>query len=323
MPPGRTPAAPVTFEPKPRQPPTRKPGEPLAPPVPPPPEPPPGFKLMTAPAGVAFARRGVQPPGQYYITTDDKLLVLVFSSVVGQFINLTARVLTPTGKIVIHSFPVPETPPYGVGLYLCELTEGYLLDVKATCGTAFITRGQVWITISLRRGNLTGGATSAYLVQDYINARHAAAWPPGEHHWTVEGAGALRTIVGTDPAAGSEVSETIPTGARWRVIAIRTVLTTSAAPGNRTVRLRIDDGTNIFAIIEAGTVQAPSTTIGYTFATSGASQPTLTSQQLVALPNPCLMTFGYRFSTLTGGRDVADDYEAPIYLVEEWLDIIN
>src|SRR5207244_3905006 len=56
----------------------------------------------------------------------------------------------------------------------------------------------------------------------------------------------LRSFLGTDQAAGSEISEVVPTGKFWRILAVRAQLVTSGTAGNRFPRLEIDDGTNIF-----------------------------------------------------------------------------
>src|SRR3990170_4429385 len=48
-----------------------------------------------------------------------------------------------------------------------------------------------------------------------------------------------------DPAAGAEVIITVPTAKRWRLVAIRFRLVTSATAASRQVTLIIDDGTNV------------------------------------------------------------------------------
>lgn len=53
-------------------------------------------------------------------------------------------------------------------------------------------------------------------------------------------------IVGANPAAGAEVSETVPAGETWCLLGVRVTLVTSATVATRQPILTLDDGTNIF-----------------------------------------------------------------------------
>ena len=107
--------------------------------------------------------------------------------------------------------------------------------------------GQTFVQLSIVRG-LSGGVEDlATLAAGYVTATQRLAYPGSKVVNTLDGGGALRSITGTTPAAGAEISESVPTGARWELIAFRTQFVTDANAATRTIRLLLDDGTNIYA----------------------------------------------------------------------------
>jgi hypothetical protein len=76
----------------------------------------------------------------------------------------------------------------------------------------------------------------------------------------LDGGGALRSIAGTTPGAGAEISETVPTGARWELLAFQATFVTSAAAANRVPQLTLDDGTTVYFRLGAALNQAASLT---------------------------------------------------------------
>jgi hypothetical protein len=72
----------------------------------------------------------------------------------------------------------------------------------------------------------------------------------------------LRLITGTDPAANVEISETVPTGARWKLRSFRFAFVADANVANRTIVLTIDDGaTTLFETSSAVAVTAAQTPV--------------------------------------------------------------
>jgi hypothetical protein len=85
------------------------------------------------------------------------------------------------------------------------------------------------------------------LLQGYVTDTSRLSFPGSPIRSSIEGPGVLRSITGTNPAANAEISETVPTNARWRVHAIRFTLVTDANVANREVALTLDDGAAVFA----------------------------------------------------------------------------
>ncbi len=131
--------------------------------------------------------------------------------------------------------------------------------------------------------------------------------------------GRIRSITGTDPAAGAEISETVPDRRRWLLRGIYFTLTTSATVADRLIHLIIDDGTNIIAKICVVTAHAADTAKDYSFANYGSTQ--LNPVLCFYLPLPLFpLIAGYRIRTSTDLIEGDDDYSAPQLLVEEWID---
>jgi hypothetical protein len=142
----------------------------------------------------------------------------------------------------------------------------------------------------------------------------------GPGAYGVIGTGRIRVIVGTNPAAGVEVSETVPAGKRWRLVSFRVALTTSGTVANRFPALTLDDGTNTFSTTSAHAAQTATLTIGWTFGDFGTGQGTILANNPQVEPLPCnaILLPGYRIRTVTLALDAGDDYGAPVYCVEEW-----
>jgi len=136
-----------------------------------------------------------------------------------------------------------------------------------------------------------------------------AAAPPGR----------LRSVSGVDPAAGAEVSITVPAGAVWRVLGLRFVLTTDATAVNRQTDLVIDDGANTLLRIEPPAAQGASGTRGYNYGPGLPARAVLTAEFIAPLPVDTLLAGGWRLRTVTGQLQAADNYNSVQLWVEEWL----
>lgn len=135
----------------------------------------------------------------------------------------------------------------------------------------------------------------------------------------VAGQGDLVTYTGSDPAADTEWSETVPDGKVWRVLSIRATLVTDANAANRQVSVTLTDATNTFFRSSSASVQAASLTHIYTVAdlpgvVVGASS--LVHQ--VPLP-PMLLPPGTVIASVTTNKQATDNWGAPVFYVEEFM----
>lgn len=186
-----------------------------------------------------------------YLSGDDHLRITTFNAATGVTLAIEGRLLDEEGRVnVIGDRHVPNTNRTTANT-IFRLPKGWLLDVsvRASVGTPLI--GQCFAVVELVRGFSGAVAALAVLAQGYVTATPRLGWPGSGVRESVDGPGVLRSIAGTQPGAGAEVSETVPTGARWELLVAYLGLTTSATVANRNVGLTLDDGTNAYFIDRA------------------------------------------------------------------------
>lgn len=131
--------------------------------------------------------------------------------------------------------------------------------------------------------------------------------------------GRIFTYIGADPDAGAEAIITVPARRRWKVHSIHQELVTDITEEDRTCAIIIDDGTNILLAFSSLVAQTASTTKHYYFAHIGAPEINI----LLISTNPMpelILAPGSRIRTATNGLQAGDNYGAPIFLIEEWID---
>lgn len=122
------------------------------------------------------------------------------------------------------------------------------------------------------------------------------------------------------PAAGADVSISVPNGALWRIVALRATFTASGNAANRYIGFQVQDQSgavvyayNITAAVTAGLAGV------FTFSRDVASAPTAfaTTNRLLlpapATPIPALWSFG----TSTLNIDATDAWTAVTLWVEQ------
>jgi hypothetical protein len=200
------------------------------------------------------------------------------------------------------------------------LAEGILTNVHLRVSVGTGVRGAVFAILELQRGTSSNGQPLATLVAGYVTSASRLAWPGSPIESSASGPGRLRVVTGTDPAAGVEISETIAAGTRARLRSFAFTLVASGVAANRTPVLTIDDGASV--IFESGTNVAQ--TAGQTAKYRAAVGVPLTTfgalSYLLPLPSDLELAAGSRIRTVTGAIDVGDNYGAPIYTLEEWIE---
>jgi len=191
--------------------------------------------------------------------------------------------------------------------------------VQVAPETAPVRRGECYIRLTLLMGGFAVGRLSAA----YLTDSKTITWPPGVFEGFTEGPGLIRYLTGTDPAAGNEVSETVPTNARWRIKFLWFSLVTDATVTTRRVTLLIDDGSTIFFASRVAPGQAESLTRYYLYVPGYAIEETAFDANLrirEALPDPLILPQGYRIRTSTTNLQAGDNWGTPVLVVEEWIE---
>lgn len=255
-----------------------------------------------------------------YLTGEDNLRITSFGAIAGAEIALEGRLVDPDRGVqafaerhVPNSDRTAKTTVHNVGSGL--LTNAQL---RATAGS--VLGGGVFAILEIIRGFSGGVQPLGTLLQGYVTSNARLAWPGSPILPSTAGAGRLRSITGTDPAAGVEILETVPANVRWRLYGIRFVFVTSAVAANRSVVLVFDDGTNQYLSISDNQVQAASLSHTYVAMPSGQIGLMGGSLHTLNLPNDLWLPAGSRFGTATGSKDAGDNFSAPQYLVEEFIE---
>jgi len=260
-------------------------------------------------------------PGAFLVTGEDNLRINSWNSLAGVVLTITIRFLDTNGEIIPYVYThTPNTNrtkattdfPLGVGFPLN-------VQIVASSGTPVV--GQTFVQAQIIRG--LGGATQALstLLQGYVTAVQAVSWPGSPIVSSTATEGVIRSIAGTTPAAAAEISETVPTLARWELISFHFVFSADANVFTRHIKFLIDDGANTF-FREADAVAV---TAGQTHRVTAAQGVTrLLNDQpdgwVYSLPVDVQLSAGYRIGTATDTLQAADQFSSIRYLVRERLE---
>jgi len=277
--------------------------------------------LRPSPLDIAHGYQPGLVPAGLFVTGEDRLRVTSFNGAAGVTLAIEGRVLLAGhGLRAFAERHVPATDRTTLSTSFA-IGEGWLLDVTIRASAGTPRRGSCFVILELVRGGEGGAAAPlAVLAQGYVTDTQRRGWPLSPLELSTEGPGVLRSITGTDPAANVEIAETVPTNARWLVHAIRFTLTTDATVANREVALTFDDGALVFARVPSRVTHAASLAIAYSaYRDSALEAVAQDTERSIRLPWLTLQG-GHRFNTVTTNRQVTDNFSAPQYLVEEWIE---
>jgi hypothetical protein len=149
----------------------------------------------------------------FYFAGDDNLQVTVFNALASVAVRIAGRFLHADGRVEPFVHRLVPTSNRVASPFTARLGVGWLLSVQATVSAAAPLTGQAFVVLSVVRGQSGGQEDLATLAAGYVSAANRVAWPGSPVLNSLEGGGALRSITGTTPGAGAEISETVPTGA--------------------------------------------------------------------------------------------------------------
>lgn len=258
--------------------------------------------------------------GGVYVRGDDQVRVTSFNAAAGVTLAIEGRFLGQDGfPNVFAERHVPNTDR-SAGTSTFSIGEGFLLNLMVRASGGSPRRGQCFVLLELVRGRGATLTPMMGLLQGYVTDTSRVFWPGMPAAESASGPGNIRSVTGTNPAAGAEISETVPTNARWRLMALGATLVTSAAVGNRTPTLVVDDGAAEIGGSYTNLNHTASTTIRYMFGDTGTAPTQAGGRSLGPLFGPIVLPAGARIRTVTASIDVADDWGAPTMLIEEWIE---
>lgn len=264
----------------------------------------------------------VAPPSDLYMTADDALFITSYNSASGIVVAVRYTMMllngrVQTGQIDTH---VPNTDRTGKTTTQ-HLGEGFLLDASVILVSGTAKRGQCYVQVGIARGIGASQFVHRIVMQGYVGTAVHLSWPGNRLEQPTEGPGYIRFITGTNPAAGAEASETVPTGARWRLLMFHIEFTTSAAVANRRPYLYFYTGVfNAMGSPWRSDIPASSAK-GVNWAIGAAMSAATTGDEDPAfMPSETTLPGGMVISTSTTNLQAADDYSAPGLVVEEWIE---
>lgn len=274
-----------------------------------------------------------QPPGRFFpddpglllprarlLRREDRMFVRHAGSLASVVLGIRGRVMLPDGSVRPFQEQFTPSTDRSFSTEVFDPGEGWLLALAVFVVSGSPIRGNCFVQVGLLQGVGTAADMTEVLTSDYVEPMYGPHWPDGPRRSSVEGKGLVRTIAGTDPAANTELGETVPTNARWKWLTGMCTFATDANPAGRNVKIVLDDGANEIYGLQAETNQAASSSWKYIFAELGMrSAAGIAWKQLHVPPDVRLMA-GFRFRTETGNIQVGDDFSDWYYQVEEWIE---
>ena len=279
------------------------------------PQPPEDFAVRSATSALKFLTQGVPPPFPCYVGVDDRLLLSGVFDNNGNTIFCNMRILRPDGEIIPLTFAFQLLAVRALNQQSFQLIEGFILSCSLVALSSTGTSNQTFAWASIIRPPNTTAAQHEVLCGGYLNQTFPMSYPTQPLQRPTDGAGQIRSIAITTPAAGADFTFPIPALSRYRIISLSATLTTAVAVANRNVELVIDDGANVVAEIDSGFSQIASLVNDYTWMDSGPIGAAFDNVVVLPLPANLILPAGFRISSETTGIQGADQWSAIRMLV--------
>ena len=273
---------------------------------------------LQVPQDFAWARENIQPPGAYYLSRDQTIVVRINNLFATATLTATGQLLSPDGRILlIQRSIVPNTNGTLSTLSFTGLN-GMLLSftVSTNIDAAFIP-GLCYVHADIVSNDPSSPLISS-LLAGYVSNDFPLVWPNGRRMQPGEGTGNLLLQVGANPGAGNQFSTTVPDNQRWYLRSLTMTLTNGAAVANRRFVLGFTlAGQNIWlqaaaVLLTAG--QAAAYFYGQGAVSDSAGAVNLYNYEIP----PFLLGPGWIIQTLVQNLQAADTLTAIYINIEQW-----
>ncbi|MCA1834342.1 MAG: hypothetical protein LC750_16730 [Actinobacteria bacterium] len=272
------------------------------------------------------ARIQAGPPTHYpwlfSFTGEDVLEVTSWNSAAGVRLRISGRMHASPDLVIPFSATHTPASDRSAVTSIVTLPPGELLNAIVWAESGAPQAGQTFVRVAVRRGMGAAFERLGVLIQGPVTASAARAFPGSPVQSPLEGEPYLRVISGTTPGAGGDISETVPTGARWEVISLFFVFATSAVVGDRRINVApLSGGENYAGTSNFSTVPA-STTNSFSFAQNlpSTSDP-INSVYQGAMMDRFLLLAGATLRVNVSQRKAGDAFSGISYVVREWIDV--
>lgn len=256
-----------------------------------------------------------------YLTDTETLRLTVFNAAASVRVSLRARKVDREGCTKPSGNEKTPTTDRTANVVDVKPGEGWLVGAAAILVAGAPGDGLTYVVLSIGIGDGANFTETEVLASGTITAAKRVSWPDSPMLGPLDSPGALRSIAGTSPGAGAEITETVPTGARWEVIAFGARFTASAAAANRFPRLTIDDGGAVPYIDEGvlATAQTANQVARYTWR-EGLNAQINQINFNGGLPELTAIPAASRIKTITTGIQAGDQWDQVQYLVRERIE---
>jgi len=257
---------------------------------------------------IDFATCEIDPPSAAYVDVDDTIILGTIQPLDTKAVNATIRILRPHGAI--ETVFLQLTPGFAGTLYTVsqQLLEGYILSagITLTSNTALLGPCYAWLT--LRRFGAGLGNLTRTLISGNLQLNRAISWPERQALSPTEEALQILTFSIGNPAAGVDITYSVPVAMRLTLFVFGAQLVTSATAGTRTATLEILFGGNVVAAIDATATQAPSLTRHYTGYGNGFAGGSGGTNIYWPLPSPTVLAGSMQLVTSTANLSATDQW---------------
>lgn len=261
-------------------------------------------------------------PFQFLTTGEDHLRIRSFNSLAGVVLSIDLRTLTAAGDLQVASHLHTPNTDRSAAVKTIPLAPGYILNLVVRAQTGSPLVGQTYVIVELVRGLGPTPQVLGQLLGAYVTSQQGVAFPGSPIESSISGGGYYRYFSGTLPPFGSEILETVPTGARWEPIVLRLDLLTDANVANRFVQgLFKTSGASFICFLRplvaatAGTVWVHIWQRGPVSGIAGGSLVFVGS-----LPDQLIMPAGSTIRSATLNLQVGDSFTTVELGVREWLE---
>ncbi len=249
---------------------------------------------------VRFRKTDVSAIAGLYLEEDTFFYSAIETSLDTITVTFVCRMLRPGRGIEEIIFERNARSDADINESVELLGEGWLQGVQASHEEAGGRIGTIFVKAGLRRGGVTSRLLSEILFSDYLQQFGHLSWPGSPIRSTLEGVGFNRVVTGTDPAAGVNFSETVPTNRRWVIHGLSYRLVTEATVGERQAQIRFTRNGVRFILIQSVTTQPASSTKSYYYFNSIEAAIPSTFHQYHPLPPDVILLTGDILSGVIG-----------------------
>lgn len=252
---------------------------------------------------------------------DERLRLLAANSAAGVTIVAVVRRQGTDGRVQYDKYTFVPTTDRSITTQDFGLAAGALLSVALFVEGATPQIGQTFVQASLVLGSSGATQLLGTLAQSYITARQPAVWPGTPLRQSVEGPGAIMTVLSAAAGAGVPALLTCPAGARWHLRACRGAIQLGGVA--KRFRVWVNDGTSGAQEVLGPADQGAGTTVVYQLVPGlpSADYSAARATMQVNYPATNVIRGGdvVNFTT-TAGIGGADTVFQFVAVVEEWLE---